>query len=589
MCGIVGLYERDAPQPDGLACLRTMRDSMVERGPDDCGEAVLAAGRVLLGHRRLSIIELSKLGHQPMVSPDGRHTIVFNGEIYNHLDLRPSLERAGWQFRSGSDTETILAAYKVHGPAAFSLLRGMFALAIWDEQRGSLVLARDPHGIKPLYYRSAPSFAFASQVRALLADPRTPREIDPHGLAGFAIWGSIPEPATLVASIAALPAGHWMEAKEGVPGPSRPFLRITDLYRGSPQGDPVDPRAALRDSVRAHMLADTEVGCFLSAGVDSGAILGMMRDCSPPALRAITLRFSEFAGTERDETQLAAKVAEVYGAQHRIETIDEADFRASQSQILDAMDQPSIDGVNTWFVSRAAARAGLKVALSGLGGDELLGGYSTFSTIPRTRRMLAFASHLGPIGAAARAFLRRFGRGKARDVLEFDASFATAYLLRRAMALPRDASLVLGAELMAKWPPDFDPAAAVRPFEGDDEESDLLRVGLAEASVYMRNQLLRDSDWAGMAHSLEIRLPLVDTVLTGQLAGLLPQFRNGRGKSVLASAPATPLPPAIVDRPKTGFGIPVAQWVGGGRDSRLANGWARRVLEAYIQRHRLSF
>lgn len=589
MCGIVGLIERNGRRGDDGLLVR-MRDAMHARGPDDAGAIELANGAVQLGHRRLAIIELSELGHQPMTTTDGRLTIVYNGEIYNHLELRPELERRGCRFRSGSDTETILAAYQVHGAEAFAMLRGMFALAIWDEAAQELVLARDPHGIKPLYHRQEAGFAFASQVTALLVDPRTERRLDPEALAGFAVWGAVPEPRTIVAGIAALPAGHFMRvSRDGVAGAAEPFLAVGELFRRSFEEPAADPRAALRDSVRQHMLADTEVGCFLSAGVDSGAILGMMRDCAPTSLRAITLRFAEFAGTERDESLLAGEVARLYGADHQIDTIDAVDFEASLPAILEAMDQPSIDGVNSWFVSRAAARAGLKVALSGLGGDELLGGYSTFHTVPATWRLARAADRAGPIGAAARAVLRGFARGKARHALDYGGSFAGAYLLRRSMALPDQGAAVLGPALASARAADFDPLAAVREFAGNDTDGELSRVGLLESSLYMRNQLLRDSDWAGMAHSLEIRLPLVDAVLTRQMARHLPAFRDGKGKEILAAAPDTPLPRAIVERRKTGFGIPVAQWIGGGADTKLSSGWARRVLEAYVERHRLSY
>lgn len=591
MCGIVGLLERDPSSHGARETLRVMRDTMTTRGPDDAGEEVVGEGRVWLGHRRLSIIELSALGHQPMTSPDDWLTIVYNGEIYNHLELRPSLREAGWSFASGSDTETIVAAYAAWGTDAFAKLRGMFALAIWDDRSKELVLARDPHGIKPLYYRREPSFAFASQVTALLADPRTDRSIDAEGLAGFAVWGSVPEPHTIVASISALPAGHYLKVTgRGETGGAVPYLTVRDLHeKGRGAAPDVDVRAALRESVRCHMLADTEVGCFLSAGVDSGAILGMMRDCEPHRLRAITLRFEEFVGTPRDESVLAGEIAHLYGAEHHVETIAAAEFQRHLPEILQAMDQPSIDGVNTWFVSRAAARSGLKVALSGLGGDELLAGYSTFNTVPATKQLASLSSAAGPLGAAARAFLRRFGRGKVRLALDYGGTMAGAYLLRRAMALPEDSEGVIGPDLARLAPDDYDPLAAIRPCAGSERDDDIAQVALLESNLYMRNQLLRDSDWAGMAHSLEIRLPLVDAVLTQQLAPFLPNFKGGRGKALLANAPGKPLPRAVVARRKTGFGIPVAQWTGGSAQSRLAGGWARQVLEGYLERHRLSF
>lgn len=580
MCGIVGLVASAGSSAKAAERLLVMRDTMVTRGPDDAGVLAVANGAVHLGHRRLSIIELSDLGHQPMVSPDGRLSIVYNGEIYNHLELRPDLERLGWHFRSGSDTETILAAYRIYGNEAFARLRGMYALAIWDEDRSCLVLARDPHGIKPLYFRTAPTFAFASQVRALLADPETERTLDPAAIAGFSIWGSVPEPRTLVAGVSALPAGHFMEVdSSGRAGKPVPFQTIDAIFRASGDQSPVDHRDVLRDSVRRHMLADTEVGCFLSAGVDSGAILGMMRDTTDERLRAFTLRFSEFVGTPQDESVLASQVARLYNADHRVETIDAKDFAASLPGILDSMDQPSIDGVNSWFVSRSAARAGLRVALSGLGGDELLGGYSTFRTVPATWRLAKAMRRTGPVGAAAQAFLHKFGKGKLRHALDLGSDLAGAYVLRRAMALPVDCQdPAIGAAL-----------ENVRHHAGSDTDGDLYRVSLLESSLYMRNQLLRDSDWAGMAHSLEIRLPLVDAEVSRQLAARIADFADGRGKHILATSPSKPLPSAIVDRKKTGFGVPVSTWLGGDSKTSLSRDWAGRVLDSYVERHRLNF
>ena len=588
MCGIAGLFAPASDKAVSVANLTAMRDRMMSRGPDDAGLQTVHDGRLGLSHRRLSIMDLSPAGHQPMSYRDGRYTIVYNGEIYNHPQLRAELEAKGDRFRSDSDTETILAMIARYGKAALPRLRGMFAFALWDAQARTLMLARDTHGIKPLYYRTAPSFAFASQVKALLADPATDRRASAAGAFGFAIWGHVPEPHTIVEGIHALPAGHCLRVdSDGRAGEPEPFLTLEDILAGEP-GE--DIAAAIRESVSAHMLADVEVGCFLSAGVDSGAILGLMRDAGAREVKAITLRFAEFAGTEKDEAPLAAQIAGQYGAQHIVDTVTGEDFAASLPEIRAAMDQPSIDGVNTWFVSRAAARAGLKVAMSGLGGDELLAGYSTFQSVPETHRNARAVNDVPLLGVLARGLARMAAPGKAAHVLDHAGTFAGAYVARRAMYLPEKAGAILPKFIAADGRASYDPARrAEAMLDRLVEASDALRVSALESSHYMRSQLLRDSDWAGMAHSLEIRIPLVDAVLSRAVAPHLATLDPGAGKRILANAPSTPLPPEIVDRKKTGFGIPVGAWSTGKAGAKLAEGWAGQVLDGYLADRKLSF
>ena len=347
-------------------------------------------GAVALGHRRLAILDLSSRAAQPMTSADGRLTVTYNGEIYNFPELRSELERDGVRFRTSCDTEVLLHLYASCGAAMVRRLRGMFAFAIWDDTTGKLFLARDPYGIKPLYTANDGwTFRFASQVKALLAGGRVSRDPEPAGLVGFYLFGSVPEPFTLYRAIRALPAGHTQIVDAGGPHEPVPFASLaTVLAEGARDPAPARElaervRAGGLDSVRAHRLADVEIGVFLSAGIDSGAVLGLMRDAGQPKIRAITLQFDEFRGTVEDETPLAAEIAARYGAEHIIRRVDRSEFERDLPDILDAMDQPSIDGVNSWFVAKAANEAGLKVALSGIGGDELLAGYPSFRDLPR--------------------------------------------------------------------------------------------------------------------------------------------------------------------------------------------------------------
>ncbi|MGC2524015.1 MAG: asparagine synthase (glutamine-hydrolyzing), partial [Stellaceae bacterium] len=394
MCGIGGIFAyHSAAGAPGEADLLGLREAMRARGPDGAGCWWSTDRRCALAHRRLSILDLSDRAAQPMASTDGTIVVTFSGEIYNYRALRAELEAEGVRFRTSCDTEALLHLYARHGEAMVPRLRGMFAFAIWDATRGRLFLARDPYGIKPLYIADDGwTFRFASQVKALLAGGRVSRDPEPAGIAGFHLFGSVPEPFTLYRDIRALPAGHTQRIDAAGPREPRCFTNLAAiLASGASDPSPAAElgervRAAVHDSVRAHLLADVEVGIFLSAGVDSGALLGLMGDAGQRRTRAITVAFDPFCGTADDEAPLAAQVAARYGAQHIVRRVGEREFRDDLPAIIEAMDQPSIDGVNTWFAAKAAKEAGLKVALSGLGGDELLAGYPSFVDVPRWRR-----------------------------------------------------------------------------------------------------------------------------------------------------------------------------------------------------------
>jgi asparagine synthase (glutamine-hydrolysing) len=522
----------------------------------------------------LSIIDLSDRASQPMVSADRRFAIVFNGEIYNYESLRTELKEVGAQFCTHSDTETLLHLYARFGAEMVHRLRGMYALAIWDCEKKGLFLARDPYGIKPLYTANDGwTIRFASQVKALLAGGGISRDPEPAGIVGFHLFGSVPEPFTLYRDIRALPAGHtqWIDAA-GAQEP-RPFVNLASvLADGAAQVAPAEElaervRVCVLDSVRAHLVSDVEVGVFLSAGVDSGALLGLMRDAGQQKIRAITLGFDEFAGTNEDEVPIAQQVAAQYEASHLVRRVGEAEFNSDIAQLLEAMDQPSIDGVNTWFVSKAAREAGLKVAISGLGGDELLAGYPSFTDIPNWRRRYGVAASIPGLGRLSRVLVKLLApqfvstQPKALGVLEYANSWPGAYLLRRGLYLPYELDALLDLDVVQEGLRRLRPLYCLKASITPDPESNSGRVCALESAHYMRNQLLRDADWAGMAHGLEIRVPLVDIRLLERLAPAIPGLMPGSGKAALANAPSVALPISVTERAKTGFGVPTAQWL----------------------------
>jgi asparagine synthase (glutamine-hydrolysing) len=589
MCGLNGVFAYHAASgaPQATELLAT-RDAMRARGPDGLGAWWSTDRRCGLGHRRLAILDLSDRASQPMLSADGRHVIVFNGEIYNYPAIRKELEAEGVRFRTTSDTEALLHLFIRDGAEMVHRLRGMFAFAIWDNLRRGLFLARDPYGIKPLYSANDGwTFRFASQVKALLAGGRVSRDPEPAGLVGFHLFGSVPEPFTLYREIRALPAGHtqWVDAA-GAREP-KPFANLAAILADGARN--AAPAAELRECVRvaalesvsAHLLADVEVGVFLSAGVDSGALLGLMRDAGQTDIRAITLAFEQFRGTTEDEAPLAGRVAEQYGARHIVRRVSEQEFVDDLPAILAAMDQPSIDGVNSWFVSKAAKEAGLKVAISGLGGDELLAGYPSFMQLPRWRRRFGPFAAIPGLGLIARALIGGIAprvaraRPKVLGLLEYADSWPGAYLLRRGLFMPHELSYIMDPDVAREGLRRLKPLRALAAYIEPDPGSDVGRVCALESAHYMRNTLLRDADWAGMAHGLEIRVPLVDMTLLESLAPVISGLTPGAGKAALAAAPSLPLPDEIVVRAKTGFVVPTGAWM-----AKAGNGFAAGNVHA---------
>lgn len=578
MCGLNGIfaYSRAAPAVRTEELIRT-RDHMANRGPDGTGLWVSADARVGFGHRRLSIIDLSDAGHQPMTSADGAVTVVLNGEIYNYQALRAALVAKGCVFRSTSDTEVLLHLYAEKGDAMLANLRGMFALILWDNRRRRLLMARDPYGIKPLYYSdTGGTIRFASQVQALLAGGAVSREPDPAGQVGFHLWGSVPEPFTNYRDIRALPAGSALVVDEDGAGSPTSFFSIASVFCDAEKRGP-DPaaaadagsfvREAVLDSVRHHLIADVPVGAFLSAGIDSGALVGLMRDAGANDIQTVTLAFDEFCGQPQDEAPLAEEIARLYGTQHVTRVVTEQEFQEDLPAFLDAMDQPSIDGINSWFVAKAARELGLKVALSGVGGDELFGGYPSFRSIPAWVSRMRLPAKIPFAGRAVRTLAgwvgpERLGLNpKSVGMVELGGTFSGAYLLRRGLFMPWELEQLLDPDVVRAGLERLSALAPAREALTPEPRSGFSKVAILESALYMRNQLLRDTDWASMAHSLEVRTPLVDSVLLETLAPYLASFLHAPGKENLARAPQTPLPDKVAHRSKTGFSTPIATWL----------------------------
>lgn len=604
MCGIAGLVVPAGESIDDsahIAPVRRMIRRMDARGPD--AEGLWAGNGAVLGHKRLAIIDLDPRSNQPMTFANGRYVLVFNGEIYNYRQLKTELEAHGEHFHTTSDSEVILALYQREGESMLPRLRGMFAFAIWDTQSRELFLARDPYGIKPLYYaQTADGVLFASQVKALLASGLVATEMEPAGLAGFYLWGSVPEPWTTFKNVRSLPAGSWMKVRSSVlTGPvtwediGKAWSREQVTLGERELQERV--RSAITDSVGAHLVADVPVSVFLSGGVDSGAIAGVLSELGAD-VEGVTIAFNEFADREQDEAPVAAEVAKHYGLKHHVRYVTRAEFEGDIPRFMEAMDQPTIDGVNTWFASKAAAERGYKVVLSGVGGDELFYGYGLTREIPRRLNLARGIARFPGGRALAKTAIDSIALGrihpKVRGLPEFMGTVEGEYFLKRGLFMPFELPFVMGREAAAEG---LSRLGTIPPvMDGNRPASVGGQLCMMDSTLYMKNMLLRDSDWTSMAHSLELRTPLVDAALLSSLASVHTTFKNGRGKQLLAGVPLKPLPHHIARRRKTGFTVPMTDWLTSavesmdlrlrpiaGTEKPWTRRWSRVVMQSFLK------
>jgi asparagine synthase (glutamine-hydrolysing) len=578
MCGICGVI--GVPAEQGRAAAERMARAMIHRGPDDDGFAEMPltgdpAGPVAaFGFRRLAILDLSPAGHQPMVNPATGDVLVFNGEVYNFADLRARLQAKGHAFRSTGDSEVLLHALSEWGEAALDELDGMFAFAFYHAATRRVLLARGPLGIKPLYVaRVRDAVVFASEVRAVLASGLVPDDLDPAGIATFFAYGAPQDPLTVHRFVKSLPAGalEWigLDDLRGESAPSRRYWRFpeVDPTLTSVAAAPAATFDLLSSSIKRQCLADVPLGVFLSAGIDSAAIAALAQP-QHGAVQTFSVGF-EVRG-EEDETAAAAQTANMLGTRH-FQTIVDDDWAASQfTEWLRSADRPSIDGLNTFIVSGAARDRGITVALSGLGADELFGGYAIFERAAKLRRLmrpLAWVPRWAKRAAAAVAFapLPVMKRAKAVEMVARGASPAELAIFSRRLYLDdRMARLGFAAPALG-LSADWLPPEACGAFEpGGDPFHD---VSQAEMSLYMGNTLLRDSDVNSMAHSLELRVPFLGRELVNyvcSLPGVVRAPPASRPKHLLREAIRGSLPRQVFDRPKTGFTLPVDIWMRGG-------------------------
>lgn len=555
MCGIAGIYDVSQGGVTNLeTAQRRMIASLRHRGPDDEGYKLISPDgldpfNITFGNTRLAIMDLSDAGHQPMLDAATGNYIVLNGEIYNHLEIREALRSESLEWHSESDTETLLRAYATWGESCLERLRGMFAFAIWDAAEEELWCVRDRLGIKPLYYfEGGSTFVFASEVRTLLASGLVPHVIDQDGLAGYIRFGSLPEPFTMVAKVKSLAAGHWVRIKAGTIKETRQYWCATSNPAASTEDDTTQQvRQHIERAVRDHLLADVPVGCFLSGGIDSSIIAALAAQVSDRPLRTFTVGFSE---SKLDESEYAQLVATRYGTDHQLICLSDGEVAALVPKAVRSMDLPSADGVNTFVVSGAVASAGIKVVLSGLGGDELFGGYRSFKMLPWADR---WASLIGRVPAVLRRAAAGGGDAGQRgvEITTIGVQLQKRYESLRAFWSEKELESIGILSTIGYTLNDF-PSELLPP---------PTRVSILELQGYMRSTLLRDGDAMSMAHSLEMRVPFLDHEL---VECCLRVGAAGTGsKKILLKAYGDLLPGGVADRPKQGFVLPMERWMRG--------------------------
>lgn len=554
MCGIAGVVA-SAPLDAWDGPLERMHRALAHRGPDDRAAWRAPSGQAAFVHTRLSILDLSAAGRQPM-TVSARYTIAYNGEVYNFAELRAVLAQAGVPFVSNSDTEVILRLYEAHGPAMVTRLRGMFAFAIWDEQERTCFLARDHFGIKPLYYHAGPdALLFASEIRTLVASGRVAAAVDPTAAYEYFRAGSVPEPLTLVAGVRALEAGHTLLWRRGGVT-SRRYWDVI-FPESTPVSDPAGlVRDALVDSIDRHYVSDVPVGIFLSGGVDSTVLVALSRAGRTGELRTFSLAFP---GLPHDEGPEARQTAARFQTDHHELALEGAAARSLFDEFLGATDQPSIDGFNTFVVCRLARAHDTKVVLSGLGGDELFGGYPSFREVPRLARLGQLARLSGPLGRTAVRAAGQLGGSRFRrlsDLLAPAPHLEQAYAVFRGI-FTRPEARVLTEHFVGRSP-DERPAPSVA--SGAPTLAD--RISQLELTRYLRNQLLRDADVMSMASGVEVRTPFIDARFFETVARLPASQRLAPGKALLTRA-VPELPEWVVGRPKRGFHLPIQRWLDG--------------------------
>lgn len=552
MCRIAGVINPSLPSQELISLVKGMCKTLEHGGPDDEGIYANEGSNLVLGHRRLSIIDITQSGHQPMLYAEGRYVISYNGELYNYKELKKELEQAGAYFTTQSDTEIIIAAYAIWGTASLERFSGMFAFAIWDNVNNELLIARDTSGIKPLYYSFVKEgLAFASEVKAFKNIPWL-KDTNNSWPVYLMAYGHLPEPVTTLKHVRPLEKGHYLVYKtHSNTLEVKSFSRFTYLEKVNDRQEAIHLiKEKLEEAVKKHLISDAPIGVFLSGGLDSG-IIAALANKHQQQLKTISIYFDN---NEYSEKKYQDVLQQQLGCQHQQFLITENNFHTYLPGIVQSMDLPSCDGINTWFISKYARESGLKAVLSGIGGDELYGGYPSFRWIKTTLALSHLPHSLLKAGSSISA------AKKFRRLVYLNMNGAVGkYLFLRGQFVPADIAKFLNMAEDEVW----NILSEQPQLPGIDYLSPGNQASWMEINLYMQNQLLRDADVMSMSHGLEIRVPFldkqfVDTTLKIQSAV---KYDGKLGKQLLIDAFKDMIPEVIWNRPKMGFTFPFKEWL----------------------------
>ena len=567
------------------------------RGPDSSGE--FRDNGIFLGFRRLAILDLNVRSSQPMHSTCKRYVIVFNGEIYNFKSLRLLLEESGYIFNTESDTEVLLNMFIEFGCSMLSMLRGMFSFTIWDKLLRVCFAARDAYGIKPLYIgRSENGIILSSQVKAIIAANIISNDIDPLGDFSYWMLGSICEPYSLFKNITSLPAGSYIWVRNYNESEivswcdvSTEFYNATEVTKSSMSTKGIINKVnlALLDSVKSHLTADVPVGVLLSGGLDSAVICSLMVELGYKNFTAITIQFQDYKDTTKDESLQASQIAQHYGINHHIRTITFEEFEQDLQKYFTDMDLPTVDALNTWYACKAASEIGLKVVLSGLGGDELFHGYKFFRQIPKIFLIFNFGKIIPgfkSIIILISKFLSMVKKDKRwLNMPILSESILGAWLFRHNLINSEKINQISNTSKKELNTLDF--LKMLEYLTGKLSKDSVIALSQLQSELYMRNQLLRDSDWASMSHGVELRVPYVDIFLLKQIQPYLSKITTLSKKDIITKGLKYKLPPSILKNRKKGFEFPVQLWLQRLDPSLKTSyrnwfNWMKYVADAYL-------
>lgn len=565
MCGFIASFGQNVDDKG----LKIAFNQLKRRGPDS--EGIWTDENVFLGSRRLAIFDLHERSDQPMKSICKRYVLVFNGSIYNYLELRDYLFNVGVKLRTNSDTEVIIELYALEGPKMLNRLQGMFSFVIWDLKKKEAFAARDPYGIKPLYIGSnINGIILASQVKAILSTNLISKEKDLDSEISFFHFGFVIEPKTWFKNIRSLKSGHYIIIKDNKISYEKNWTNLEHLWV---QADKYEKKITKKDvkkkiyeeltaSVNKHLVADVPIGIFLSSGVDSTLLASIASTNSKKNITAITVLFDDFKNSNFDETSKAKKIAEKLGLKHFVFNVTKDDFFEDFPNIIEAMDQPSIDGINVWYASKAAAKLKLKVVFSGLGGDEIFFGYNHFNNIPLIYKYLNIIKKIPFINFFLKFLFSIYAYIKKDDrlkiITENSKSIFNLWFLKRTILTKKNMNkeLLVNSNNFSKLYKEIEEKGNFYDFSNPK-----IKISYLDSIIYMKNQLLRDSDWASMYHGVELRTPFVDVYLLSKLKDIMNSYSSFKDKESLKETFDKILPKQFLQSKKTGFQTPLKIWI----------------------------